>query len=104
MINDISAKVNGQSQASINKLGRQAKTLKEMISVYAPAEDQNDPNSYAAAVAKQLGISPNEPLSNLKNRLPELAKAMAKHEGFSGNISVSKAEKKQYTDEDIAVL
>jgi len=94
MINDISAKVNGQSQAAINKLWRQANTLKEMISVYAPAEDQNDPNSYAQAVAKQMGISPDEPLKNLTDRLPELASAMAKHEGFSGSIWVWKTESK----------
>ena len=54
MVKDISAKVNGQSKAAANKLGRQAQTLKELISVYAPAEDQNDPNSYASAVAKQM--------------------------------------------------
>lgn len=83
MERDIFAKVNGQSPASRAKLGRDATTLKELISVYAPKEDSNNPDSYAAAVARQLGVSPDEPLANLKGKESELAQAMAKHEGWT---------------------
>ena len=76
------------SNASIKKLWRQAQTLKEMISVYAPAEDWNNPNSYANAVASALWVSPDEPLSNLTWRVNEVAKAMAKHEGYTWTINL----------------
>jgi len=50
--------------------------------VYAPVGDNNNPQGYAAAVAADMGISPNEPVGNLVGRISELARAFAKHEGF----------------------
>jgi len=88
MIKDLTAKMTGNSSAAVSKLGRNAQTLREMISVYAPSEDNNDPNNYSNVVARKLGVSPDEPLSNLINRIPELAKAMAEHEGFKGAIKI----------------
>jgi hypothetical protein len=90
MIQDITAKVTGNSGAAASKLGHQARTLRELISVYAPVEDNNDPNSYANAVAKQLGISPDAPVSQLQTMIPQLAQAMAKHEGFTGTFDLTK--------------
>ena len=33
-----------------------AATLLEFFETYAPAEDHNDPDAYAAAVGKRLGV------------------------------------------------
>ena len=80
---DIRAKITGNSPAIRGKLGRDAETLLDVISVFAPKEDSNDPNSYAQFVAKQLGISPNEPVANLVNRIDELTRAFAQKESSS---------------------
>lgn len=40
-------------------------TAREMFSVYAPAEDNNDPVVYADFVAKQLGARPDQRLIDL---------------------------------------
>ena len=80
---DIRAKITGNSPAIRGKLGRDAETLLDVISVFAPKEDSNDPNSYAQFVAKQLGISPNEPVANLVNRIDELTRAFALKESSS---------------------
>jgi len=77
LYDDLKAKITGNSPAIRSKLGRDAETLAEVISVYAPKEDYNDPKSYAQFVAKKLGVSPNEPVGNLVSRLPELVKAFA---------------------------
>lgn len=79
---DLTAKLTGNSPATRGKLGRNAKTLLDVISVFAPREDNNDPDSYAQFVANELGISPNEPVANLTGRVKELARAFAKREGF----------------------
>jgi len=72
LINDIEAK-----KASGGKLDSNS-TLSEMIAVYAPKEDNNDPASYAQTVARNLGISINTPIGKIDTY--QLAKAIAKHE------------------------
>jgi hypothetical protein len=86
LANDLKAKITGNSPAIRSKLGRDARTLREVISVFAPKEDNNDPNSYANFVAKELGVSPDEPVSNLINRLDELTKAFVKKESSSSFV------------------
>jgi len=82
MVKDVSAKVNWWSRYSW-----QIKTLKDLISVYAPAWDGNNPNSYSAIVAKALWISVDAPIGSLKWREAELATAMAKHEWWTGSVT-----------------
>lgn len=43
-------------------------TLKEAMSVYAPAADNNDPTSYTNFIAKKIGVSPNTPISQIDTR------------------------------------
>lgn len=83
---DITAKLTGRSPATKNMLWKDADTLQEVISVYAPAGDWNNPQAYAQSVANQLWISPDEPVENLVWRVPELAKAMARHEWFVDSV------------------
>lgn len=92
MVQDVSAKVNWGSRYSA-----QIKTLKNLIEVYAPAKDKNDPNNYSNIVAKSLWISPDEPIANLKWREVELAQAMAKHEWWSWTFWKS-TTKEELTD------
>lgn len=40
-------------------------TLAKFFSVYAPSSDHNDPDTYAAFVAKRIGVSSDELISNL---------------------------------------
>lgn len=58
-------------------------TVSDAISRYAPAEDHNDPQSYAAQVANALGISTSTPLSALtpEQRQTYLA-AQSRVEGY----------------------
>jgi hypothetical protein len=87
MVQDITAKLTGNSPATRAKLGRNAETLLDVISVYAPEGDGNDPVNYAKSVASQLGINNiNVSVGELLPKVQELAKAMAKHEGFTGDI------------------
>jgi hypothetical protein len=59
-------------------------TLAELIEVWAPKSDNNDPKSYADFVASQLGVSPQTPVAELQPRLRDLAISMAKREGWNG--------------------
>ena len=89
MVQDITAKLTGNSPATRNALGRNAQTLLDVISVYAPKKDGNNPVAYANSVASQMGLTDiNTPVSELIPRVQELAKAMAKHEGFTGDIII----------------
>lgn len=58
--------------------------LSRLIEVWAPADDNNDPATYARFVSERLGVPPDTPISQLSNRLPELAQVMAEMEGWSG--------------------
>lgn len=68
-------------QTKIQKLGPDG-TLAQLTQIWAPREDKrNNPEAYAASVAKELGINnPNPKLSEVVNRLPQLAMAMARVE------------------------
>ena len=86
LVNDLNQKFTGNSKSARRVLGRDAKTLLEVISVYAPSSDGNSPTNYASAVASELGVSAHEPVENLLPRLEEVAQAFARHEGFTGEI------------------
>lgn len=59
-------------------------TLYQFFAKYAPAADSNNPKSYAEAVAKRLGISPNTTINKLDTFA--WAKEIARHES-STNIA-----------------
>lgn len=62
-------------------------TLTDLFGVYAPATDNNSPINYAQNVAKDLGITADTPIGTLQGRIPEIARAIAKHEGFTDRSS-----------------
>jgi hypothetical protein len=77
--NDIQAKISGNNA---HGLGPNS-TLQDFFNVYAPTGDgNNNPSSYAAAVAKQLGVAPTTKLGTLTGRVQEFATAIATHEGY----------------------
>jgi hypothetical protein len=64
-------------QAGLDALNRQIQlyagrgmTISQMMAIYAPASDGNDPTSYAARVASALGVSPSTALSDLGAAAP----------------------------------
>lgn len=64
--------------------GRQLQTIWDIVSTWAPAGDNNDPEKYAQDVAKWMGVSPNAAL-NLTNpdTMASLMQSMARKEGYS---------------------
>ena len=52
-------------QGLIQSPGYWGLTLNQFFAKYAPAADNNNPATYAATVAAQLGVDPNTPLSVL---------------------------------------
>jgi hypothetical protein len=54
-----------------------ANTVNKAISKWAPSSENNTP-AYAADVAKQMGVGPDQPLN--KSHLPALAEAISRHE------------------------
>jgi hypothetical protein len=60
---DLTAKVSGNSPAMASAYGpNYTPTLANLISVYAPAGDHNNPTQYAQFVAQRAGLDPNQPL------------------------------------------
>jgi hypothetical protein len=63
--------------------GFNTKTILEMLKVYAPAEDGNNPNSYAKFVASRMGVSVNTKINTLSPRQKaDMIEAMKTAEGF----------------------
>lgn len=62
-------------------------TLFDFFSVYAPSADNNNPSSYASIVAKNLGVTSDTPIGELRGRVSEFARAIAQHEGFTSGAS-----------------
>ena len=92
MVKDVTAKLTGQS-----KYSAKIKTFTDLIKIYAPALDWNDPNNYAAVVARSLGFDPETPVNQLSSYAPQIAAAMAKHEGFTWKISAWAAPTWEFT-------
>lgn len=80
LYNDLTAKMTGKSKTGLSPKS----TLFDFASKYAPKEDGNDPASYAANIANELKISPDDSIGSLVPRIDEFAHAIAKHEGYKG--------------------
>lgn len=64
--------------------GRQLQTIWDIVSTWAPASDNNDPQKYAQDVAKWMGVSPNAVLNLTNpNTMGALMQSMARKEGYS---------------------
>lgn len=64
--------------------GRRLQTIRDIVSTWAPAGDNNDPQQYARQVAGWMGVSPTAAL-NLSdpNTMGALMQSMARKEGYS---------------------
>jgi len=80
MMNDLNLKVTGQSPMMKSQYGEGYQpTLQNIISTWAPKSDGNDPQMYAASVAKVMGMKPTDTLTPAD--VPSLAKAITAVEG-----------------------
>ena len=62
-----------QNQLNLYKTGKSAhttgkETLLDVMKIYAPSSDNNDPESYAEHVAKMLGIKTSTPISQVDTK------------------------------------
>lgn len=71
---DLQAKQTGRSKTGLNERS----TLQELISIYAPRADGNDPESYASSVARYLGVDVNTPIGEIPTQ--NLAREISRHE------------------------
>ncbi|MDV0626264.1 hypothetical protein RZO95_30640, partial [Klebsiella variicola subsp. variicola] len=64
--------------------GRRLQTIMDIVSTWAPAGDNNDPQQYARQVAGWMGVSPTAAL-NLSDpdTMGALMQSMARKEGYS---------------------
>lgn len=73
--------------------GWHATTLRQMVGIYAPASDGNDPAGYAAWLGKHLGIGPDE---KVNFRDPKILAGLIRHmpvmEHGAKRVSVSEEE------------
>jgi hypothetical protein len=70
-------------------------TLGEGIYSYAPPSDNNDTEAYNRFVAQVTGIHRDTKLSDVLNRVEDIAEAIFKHEGYrEGTIEVLEEGKK----------
>ncbi len=64
--------------------GRLLRTVQDIVSTWAPAGDNNDPQLYAKQVAGWMGVSPNAVLNlNDPNTMASLMQSMARKEGYA---------------------
>ena len=75
---DLTGKMTGKTSTGLTGNS----TLQDLINVWAPSSDGNNPVAYAQDVAQQLGITPNTAIGTLLPRVNDLAVAIARHEGF----------------------
>lgn len=57
----------------LNLYSQRGLTLEQMINVYAPASDNNDPNNYLNFVTGKLGVGPNTSISSLYETQPAVS-------------------------------
>lgn len=77
-----------------NKIGRGVNTIRSIVSVYAPASDNNNVAAYINSVASDTGNDPDEPLGVDKQTIHDLVRAFMNHE-LGGSYS------DMVTDQDI---
>ncbi|HCB3266925.1 hypothetical protein P9969_017120 [Citrobacter amalonaticus] len=64
--------------------GRALQTVRDIVSTWAPAGDNNDPDLYAKQVAGWMGVSPDAVLNLTNpNTMATLMQSMARKEGYS---------------------
>ncbi|ULF57054.1 hypothetical protein LDP80_21710 [Klebsiella michiganensis] len=64
--------------------GRLLRTVQDIVSTWAPAGDNNDPQLYAKQVAGWMGVSPDAVLNlNDPNTMASLMQSMARKEGYA---------------------
>lgn len=64
--------------------GKALQTIQDIVSTWAPAGDNNDPQQYAKQVAGWMGVSPNAVLNLTDpNTMGALMQSMARKEGYS---------------------
>ncbi len=64
--------------------GRMLQTVQDIVSTWAPAGDNNDPQLYAKQVAGWMGVSPDAVLNlNNPNTMASLMQSMARKEGYA---------------------
>ncbi|HBU7490002.1 TPA: hypothetical protein MC765_005839 [Klebsiella oxytoca] len=64
--------------------GRMLQTVQDIVSTWAPAGDNNDPQLYAKQVAGWMGVSPDAVLNlNNPNTMAYLMQSMARKEGYA---------------------
>lgn len=68
LLDDLAAKFTDGKNA--HGLGQNS-TLLDLMKIYAPAEDANNPASYAAFVAERVGLSLGKPIS-VQSKLSEI--------------------------------
>jgi len=67
------------------KAGR---TIASFTKMYAPSQDSNNPESYAARVAQAIGETVDTKIADIRHKIPAMAKAKSKVEGYkAGQIS-----------------
>ena len=77
LVNDLRAKQSGKTRTGL----KPSSTLQDLINVYAPKEDNNNPTSYANTVASNLGISTSTPISEIDTN--QLANQIARVEDIA---------------------
>lgn len=75
LMNDLHGKVTGNTSTGLTP----NHTLNDLASKYAPLTE-NDTDAYVLNLANKLKVSPDTPLSQLQERVPELANAIAHNE------------------------
>lgn len=78
LANDLYGKMTGNTQTRLTPKS----TLLDLFSVWAPASDNNNPTQYAQFIAREVGVSPYTSIGTLTNKIPEIAGAIAKMEGY----------------------
>lgn len=76
LMNDLQAKVTGATSTGLHS----GSTLYDFSQAYAPRTDKNNPENYTTQLANQMGVRPDTKLSDLKDRIPEFAYAVANNE------------------------
>lgn len=66
--------------------GQGRDTIMSILKKYAPSSDNNNLSAYASNVERQTGFNRNQHLNQMQ--IMAVAKAMAKHEGYRGDIHI----------------
>jgi len=94
LMNDLQGKVTGNTKTGLSG----DSSLYDFTQKWAPESDNNDPAQYAADLANFLGVRPDSKLSELKDRIPDFAQAVARKEGYSGAKNFQAQSKVQETN------